>query len=93
MPRKGEEEGWPAKGAKRKKGRTKTGQQMSKNGLFEHFTWLLGPGPKWHFCGLSKTLLGFGLPRLCSRSGRIAFSIALHSSFVFVFLGVGGIAQ
>ena len=26
MPRKGEEEGWPAKGAKRKKGRAKTGQ-------------------------------------------------------------------
>ena len=25
-PRKGEEEGWPAKGAKRKKGRMKTGQ-------------------------------------------------------------------
>ena len=27
MPRKGEEEGWPAKGAKRKKGRVKTGQE------------------------------------------------------------------
>ena len=26
VPRKGEEEGWPAKGAKRKKGRAKTGQ-------------------------------------------------------------------
>ena len=26
VPRKGEEEGWPAKGAKRKKGRVKTGQ-------------------------------------------------------------------
>ena len=26
MPRKGEEEGWPAKGAKRKKGRVKTAQ-------------------------------------------------------------------
>ena len=26
MPRKGEEEGWPGKGAKRKKGRAKTGQ-------------------------------------------------------------------
>ena len=29
MPRKGEEEGWPAKGAKRKKGRAKTGQNKS----------------------------------------------------------------
>ena len=27
VPRKGEEEGWPAKGAKRKKGRVKTGQK------------------------------------------------------------------
>ena len=27
-PRKGEEEGWPAKGAKRKKGRVKTGQAL-----------------------------------------------------------------
>ena len=27
VPRKGEEEGWPAKGAKRKKGRAKTGQK------------------------------------------------------------------
>ena len=26
VPRKGEKEGWPAKGAKRKKGRVKTGQ-------------------------------------------------------------------
>ena len=26
VPRKGEETGWPAKGAKRKKGRVKTGQ-------------------------------------------------------------------
>ena len=28
VPRKGEEEGWPAKGAKRKKGRVKTGQLL-----------------------------------------------------------------
>ena len=27
MPRKGEEEGWPAEGAKRKKGCVKTGQK------------------------------------------------------------------
>ena len=31
VPRKGEEEGWPAKGAKRKKGRAKTGQCYSGN--------------------------------------------------------------
>ena len=29
VPRKGEEEGWPAKGAKRKKGCVKTGQTLS----------------------------------------------------------------
>ena len=29
-PRKGEEKGWPAKGAKRKKGRVKTGQFLEK---------------------------------------------------------------
>ena len=28
VPRKGEEEGWSVKGAKRKKGRVKTGQRM-----------------------------------------------------------------
>ena len=34
MPRKGQEEGWPAKGAKRKKGRVKTGQRLFlKNSL------------------------------------------------------------
>ena len=30
VPRKGEEEGWPAKGAKRKKGSVKTGQKKSR---------------------------------------------------------------
>ena len=30
VPRKGEEEGWPAKRAKRKKGRVKTGQCIDK---------------------------------------------------------------
>ena len=30
VPRKAEEEGWPAKGAKRKKGRVKTGQEYNR---------------------------------------------------------------
>ena len=36
MPKKTEEEGWPAKGAKRKKGRAKTGQT-----IHEEDTWSL----------------------------------------------------
>ena len=35
VPRKGEEEGWPAKGAKRKKGRVKTSQETDSWNLLK----------------------------------------------------------
>ena len=44
VPRKGEEEGWPAKGAKRKKGRVKTGQENTEKSTTNRGpTWLGGP--------------------------------------------------
>ena len=77
MPRKGEEEGWPGKGAKRKKGRAKTGQQifMSCHYFVELGPWQLGlPVSERRY---SDSFEDFGPEWPCSLRG--AFSNVEHS--------------
>ena len=81
VPRQGEEEGRPTKGAQRKKGRVKTGQKVSKtdlNNLQNHL---------WSVNGMS-TILHFRTYAVCSSGLLCVLCPALNLSRVPEFFRV-----